>query len=156
VSTPSLLSLVPPTNVESVVAAISAANPEDALAAPDSPTPDQAADRPSSNRPEARSSSSSDEVSPASDEDTHRQSARRRRKRLLRAMLRLTQAATHNVVYKPAAATGSAYDHPAAAHAAVLCDVAELGLTFFPPGHVHAFLGLAIHLVMDLLLASPY
>jgi hypothetical protein len=74
----------------------------------------------------------------------------------MRAMLRLTQAATHNVVYKPARAAGLAYDNPTAAAATVLCDVAEMSLNYFPPGHVHAFTGLAIHLVMDLLLNSPY
>jgi hypothetical protein len=75
---------------------------------------------------------------------------------LLRAVLRGTRVVAVDLVYHPVRATGSAYSHPAAAATSVMCDVAEAVVQSFPPGHAHAVIALALHVVMDMLLASPY
>lgn len=82
--------------------------------------------------------------------------ARRRRALLLRSLLRGSRVAAVQLAYHPSRATGSAYAHPAAATASVVCDVAGQVMSSFPPGHSHAVIALALHLMMDLLLASPY
>jgi hypothetical protein len=86
----------------------------------------------------------------------------RRRDRSLRAavvarrVLRSTSATAAQVAYHPVRAAGAAYHHPAAAVASIVFDVLDTLLSSFPPGHAHAVIALACHLVMDLLLASPY
>lgn len=82
-------------------------------------------------------------------------SIQRRRKVLLQSLSRWCRNVAVQAVYHPARATGSAYEHPVAAGATVACDVADVILQCFPPGHAHAVIALVLHLLMDLLLASP-
>lgn len=56
----------------------------------------------------------------------------------------------------PARASGLAFTHPVAAGITLACDLTEAALSSLPPGHAHAVIGLACHLLMDLLTASPY
>jgi hypothetical protein len=73
-----------------------------------------------------------------------------------RRMLKVSFTKATQAVFHPARAAGAAYTHPAAALASLVFDLLDVTLSSFPPGHAHAVIALMCHLIMDLLLASPY
>jgi hypothetical protein len=73
-----------------------------------------------------------------------------------RRLLRVTSTKATQAVFHPVRAAGAAYTHPVAALASLLFDLLDVTLSSFPPGHAHAVIALICHLIMDLLLASPY
>lgn len=57
---------------------------------------------------------------------------------------------------RPAEIVGKAYKCPSTAAFTVSADIAESFIGAMPHGHGHALLACAVHVVVDLLLASPY
>lgn len=85
-----------------------------------------------------------------------RRRRRRQQSKAVRSALQAAQVGAVQIAYQPARATGIAYTHPVAAVTSVGCDLLQMVIAYLPPGHAHAIVALALHLLSDMLLASPY
>lgn len=81
----------------------------------------------------------------------------RRARRRLRVQIRNRPKPSLEVsLFRPSEIVGKAYQCPSTAMFTVGADVAERLIATMPHGHSHTILACAVHVAVDLLLASPY